>query len=192
MAAPSITGFIMDETMLRLFLALIGGGELGAFAHGALGVQLARLARAADVMEAIVAPAAGLLPGTYDDGIRGNDHRRAVGQNVKTRIVDAAVFDALQHPDTVTRQLGAVHPAGGASERLAERPGRALEHGDAVPESVGRRVGHRSVRTDAPMLGEGVRIECRPARALHEVQRDIEADAAHADNRHIAAGLDAA
>ena len=47
-------------------------GELGPFAHGALGVQLFSLARTADVVEAIIRPAARLLASAYDDRVRRN------------------------------------------------------------------------------------------------------------------------
>ena len=38
------------------------------------------------------------------------------------------------------------------------------------------------------MLGKGARLERRAASALQEIERHVEADAAHAEDRHLAPG----
>ena len=45
------------------------------------------------------------------------------------RVGDAPVGHARQHAHPVARELGAVHPARGAAERVAEGRSGALEHG---------------------------------------------------------------
>src|ERR1041385_7138108 len=167
-------------------------GKLGAFAHGALGVELSRLARAADVSEPCVRPAPRFLPGANDYGVCFYNKIFSINAGVNPAVVDAAVFDAFQHPYAVARELGAMHPAGGAAERVPERAARALEHGDAVRRFLRRRSHDGTVGMDAPMRRERAGVERRAARALQEIERDVEADAAHADDRNLATRLYAA
>src|SRR4051794_19885175 len=71
-------------------------GQLGAFAHRPLGVQLAGFPRAADeVAAAHLAPR--VLAGADDDGVGGDDAFLAVDANVHTLFVDAQIGHFLQH-----------------------------------------------------------------------------------------------
>ncbi len=101
-------------------------------------------------------------------------------------VVDAAVLDALQHAHAVARELGAMHPSSGAAERMAEGGGGAFHHGDLDVRLLFLGREQAAVLRDSPMRGEGLGIERRATVLLQQVERHVEADAAHADDRHLA------
>ncbi len=91
-----------------------------------------------------------------------------------------------------------MHPAGGAPQRAAEGRRRALQHGDLeccmglFHAFRGKSARNRSVLGNAPMPVECSGFQRRAARALEQIQRDIEADAAGADDDDVLPGLRAA
>src|SRR5438067_11748412 len=94
------------------------GRQLRAFAHGALGVEFARLARAADVVDTRnwgLTPFSGLLASADDDCVRLYEHWFLVNDDMNPSLVDSAVFHPLDHAHAIARELGAVHPAGRAA-----------------------------------------------------------------------------
>jgi hypothetical protein len=127
------------------------------------------------------------LAGAQDHGVGGNDLFASVERDVQAGVVDPSVLDAFQHLHARARELGAVHPAGRLAERVPEGRRRALEHRDAVGGHFLSCFDQRPGARDPPMRQERLRIERRAARLPEQVERDVEADAAHADDRDVLA-----
>src|SRR5687768_5816019 len=72
---------------------------------------------------------------------------------------------------------------------MAERADRALQHRDAIRRGLFLDLDYCSFWRDTPVPEEGLHVERRAAAALEQVQRDVETDSAHADDRHLAPGL---
>ena len=113
----------------------------------------------------------------------------SVALDVQAPIVDALVVHAVIHPYAATLQFQAMNPAGRASEIRAWLADLSLQQRDCRAEAPSAcpyatrppRACERAI--DSPGREEHIDIEARRRFRLREKHRNVESDAAGADNR---------
>ncbi len=108
--------------------------------------------------------------------------------NVQAFIVDLQVLDAIEHLHLLVLQTGAVNPAGGLAQAVADLGFLALQQEYITGRCMGCSLdpGHTAARlevcVDAPLFPELVAIQTGGLALVNEEFRDVEADAAGTDH----------
>src|SRR5690606_12515915 len=175
------------------------GGEARTLVDGALGIQFGGNIGTTDQVYALTGALQPLLQltqrilaGAYDHGVDRQHLRLAIGNaDMQAGIIDFEILHRVEHLYLLVLQAGAVNPAGGLAQAVANLALLALQQKHLARRRVRLRLHTSHAATgfqrsvDAPLLPERITVEAGSLALVSDVLGNVEADAPGADHRHL-------
>src|SRR5690606_31914423 len=168
---------------------------------GTLGVQLGGDVGTADQVhalaggnQALVQVTQRVLAGADDHGVHRQHLRLTLGDaDMQAGVIDLEVLDRVEHLYLLVLQAGAVDPAGGLAQAVADLGLLALQQEHLAGRRMHLRPDPGDAATgvqrgvDTPLLPEGLAVQAGGLATVGDEFGNVEADAAGADHRDLLA-----